>query len=396
MTAERTAVELLAEAGARLCNPPVKHLLFREVRAALEAALRCYKLVLLVGVSGAGKTAVIEAVARDMNAPIVEDRKRIHAVVLETLSPSHNRFPWRDQLEAILDEIEDPLPARKIDREAYANGLDPKVRGPNASAPAPRPAYSSEAWLRKAVRDAARDRGLKLLVLDEAVDLVMGIRGRTLSQQLRVLRKLCSRAPFRIVLVSSIDLLAFAELKSDLNRRRDIVYVPGYGSSLDPNGRAMSTRGLRKQFYRVVSSLMRRLPEPSRMDMTSKQLRYLFDRTCGCVGRLAQWFDRAVANCVNRGSAVLDWEDFEESVEPDFEVDLLREQCVDGDERIRKLRNRTQYREIVACSAPAAEQGSLFDADAVPETDKASRSRRIGTPDPTRREEAIQKMQPDP
>ena len=156
MSAERTEIEQLAEAGSRLCERPVEHPLFKEVRAALEAALASYKLVLLTGVSGAGKTAVIEALAGDMNAPIVEDRKRLHAVVLETLSPSHNRFPWRDQLEAILDALEDPLPGRKIDREAYADSLDPKKRGVNASAPAPRPAYSSEPSLRKAVRDAAR------------------------------------------------------------------------------------------------------------------------------------------------------------------------------------------------------------------------------------------------
>ena len=315
-------------------------------------------------------------------------------MVLETLSPSHNRFPWRGQLEAILDALEEPLTERKIDREAYADGLGPAERGVNASAPAPRPAYSSEQWLRKAVRGAARDRGLKLLVLDEAVDLVKGIRGRTLSQQLRVLRNLCSREQFRIVLVSSNDFLAFAELSTELNRRRDIVYVPGYGSSVDPHGRAKSTRDSRKQFYRVVSSFMRRLPEPSRVDMSSEQLRYLFDRTCGCVGRLAEWFDRAVAFCVNRGSAVLEWEDFEEKVEPDFEVDLLREQCTKGDQRILKLRTRTGYQEIVARSAAAAEQCSLFDDNAVPSANGASCSGRIGTPKATRREQAIHQMKP--
>ena len=395
MSAERTAIEQLAEAGSRLCERPVEHPLFKEVRAALDAAIKSYKLVLLVGVSGAGKTALIEALAGDMNAPVVEDPKRLHAVVLETLSPSHNRFPWRDQMEAILDALEEPLVERKIDREEYANGLGQEGRGANASAPAPRPAYSSERWLRKAVRKAGRDRELKLLVLDEAVDLVKGIRGRTLSQQLRLLRKLCSREQFSIVLVSSIDLLAFAELSTELNRRRDIVYVPRYGSSVDPHGRARSTRGSRKHFYRVVSNFMHRLPEPSRVDMSNEQLRYLFDRTCGCVGRLAQWFDRAVARCVQRGSSVLAWEDFEDRVEPDFEVDLLRAQCVEGDERIRKLRTRTGYREIVARSAPAAEQCSLFEDNAGPSANGTSRSGRIGTPGPTRREEAIEQASPE-
>ena len=379
-------IEELADARSSLCSEPVPHPLYVEVKDALLDALRHYKLVFLVGPPGAGKTALLENVVQDFNADIGSDLHRLHAVLLETCVPTHNRFPWRDQLMAILDALGDPLPHRKINRESLSDGVQSSAPDKSVEFSGGPTARSSPQQLHKSIHASAKDRGLKLLVLDEAVDLIQGVRGRTLAQQLRVLRSLCSRATFRIVLASSTDLLSHVVLSTQLNRRRHIVFFPRYGSKADPRGRAMSTRGSFKAFSKVVLRFMQRVPEPSRVDLSNTQLRYVYARTNGCIGQFADWFLRAIARCVHRGSGVLEWQDFQDAAdESDTDVAQHRVDCLEGEVRVLNVRTTKP------CTDQGPVQGSLFDegTNASPPAGPRSGGSRVGVAKATRREDAV-------
>ena len=74
--------------------------------------------------------------------------------------------------------------------------------------------------------NAAIDRGLQLLVIDEAYAIVKTESGVTLKQQLDVLRNLADEMPFRIALVSTGRILDKFEISGELSGRLGFVYFP--------------------------------------------------------------------------------------------------------------------------------------------------------------------------
>ena len=389
MSAERDDCKALAQAAPSLTATPVEHHRFVEAEAALEEARGNFRLILLTGPTGVGKGRLVETVAEKLNRSVADESRLVRAAVVRTLSPTQNRFPWRDQSIRILEALEDPLPGRKLDRAAAAARLCPALRGCNSSLPSVRHARSSDDTLRRAIRDAAHDRGLELLVFDEAFNLVNGVRARRLAQQLDVLRDLGDQASFRIVLVSTERIVVNLDLSSELARRTGFVYFPRYGAQVDVYGQVASSRSARREFASAAVTFMGRLPVSSRLELTKEQHRFLFDGTCGCVGRLVDWFVRAVNKCLRDGASCLEWEHFLASSEADETLRKFRRTCREHERRVAEDRARSRLGSAGCRSDIPVEQEPLFADEPGNAAGRAAPSGRIGTPDPTRHAEAV-------
>ena len=135
----------------------VEHLRFRETCERLEEARETNSLVLLIGPSGVGKGVLIRFLIERLNTPVASDPRVLRAVIFRAPSPYSPTFPWKAFWIAWLDTLADPLPDRKVERGARRQR---QVVG------------TVDALMRAAV-SATRDRGVDVVIIDEALNLVL-------------------------------------------------------------------------------------------------------------------------------------------------------------------------------------------------------------------------------
>lgn len=376
---DRSAAGALSRAAAQVEAEAVPHPLFEEVRFALHEAMQCHNLLLLVGPSGVGKDTLARNLVDELNLPVLDTPALLRAAMVAAPAPHRRAFSWRDLWFDVLRALEEPLLERKVDREAAAEGLRPEVRGCNAGLPAVRMARSTEGTLHRAVRDAAVDRGLVLLVINEALSLVSSERARSLREQLDVLRNLCDGASFRVLLLSTGRILTSLNLSGELSRRMGLVYFPRYGSPVDVRGQpaAVDASSELRTFARVVASFMRCVPDEARFSPSRAEFRFLYDGSLGCVGLLAGWFRRALVRCASRECGALALKHFEETAYAEPVLRRLCQDCETGEDSVARACARVPFEARPQPAVAVPDEGTAAS--------RPHRPRRPGTPNPTRR-----------
>ena len=314
--------------GAR----PVRHPTFQNVSSQLFSSIKGSPLTLLIGASGVGKTRLVVSIVERLNG-LLKGPGRIPAVVLVAPTSQRTMFSWKAFWERLLTVLEDPLPNRKVDPAAHAEGLragNERSRG--------RIARTSESQYFEIACSAAAGRGLALLVIDEATALVRSQHGVTLLDQIAVLRELADRNLFRIVLASTFEILPHFRRAGVLDRRLSTVVFPRYVEVLAPPPESssgapsalsrsidVSDEGYRA-FSRAAHTFMQRLPEGSRFELEDGQFQQLYRGSLGCVGLLCDWYLRAVAECFDSGTHRLQWKHFTRTPLPvNSRANLLQE-----------------------------------------------------------------------
>ena len=295
-------VQELRAAVVHLNDEPVPHPRFVQSFEDLELASDTSSMTLLLGVSGAGKSYMSEQLVRKRcEAPLREwsgAGPRLVAARVTAPSTQRGAFPWKGLWTRTLDVLADPLPDAKFDPAQHAAALRAGVRRPGSR--------STEVQLFEAVRRAGDDRGLELLVIDEACSLTKSDAGRTLSDQLDVLRDLADLTNYTVVLVSTFRIVSHLQCSSELNRRLVHVVFDRYYDTCEGDGREDDYLN----FCRVALSLMKRVPAWARMPLHNTEYRRLYNGSLGCVGVLSDWWRRALGRCVRAGRPLV-WSDFE-------------------------------------------------------------------------------------
>ena len=357
----RFAAELRPACG-RIRRTVVPHLYFQQARQHVLEALDTSNLALLVGPSAVGKGTLIRAVYERFNAPVEHDVGAVRCVMVRAPSPQSSRFPWKAFWIACLDAMGDPLPERKVgDGTLYrqADTID---------------------TLRRALFSAVRDRGVKCIVVDEAMNFVMKERGgQTLQSRLDVLRDISDEAGCAFLLVSTPRILKPLELSCELARRMKEVYFWPYSFSKDMTGEHFEA------FRQITKAFVDQLPEGMRPTFSSRDIQLLQAGSAGCIGHLSAWFVRAVVRCMWSDGDVLEWRHFRETVLPDKKLKSMRQSCKEGEQGYRKLNERTH--EVLLGKAgegaPAAEPTAQPTPSAPPASHRI-RKRRPGKPRPKR------------
>ena len=350
---------MLAAAALRLPDAVVDHPYFTSARSELQQALACSSMVVLVGSSRLGKTRLVRDFVVQYHAGVSESSGCCPAIVVTAFTAQGRAFSWKSLWKSILEQLDDPLPDRKINRQAMVPALSDGRR--------PRFRYSTEDDLYRSVRDAARDRGLRVLFVDEASALVKAGHARTLRDQLEVLRNLADMGIFQVVLVSTPRLLDSLDASSEVLGRIDEVFVRRYAC----NGRDSASEFL--SFVRIVKSFMGKLPESARFTPTTRQLRELHAGSLGAIGHLSKWFTRAIGHCVSSGEDCLRWEHFERTILRRKKLEQIGVQMVADDEVVAEW----SARDCVPRPSRAPE-GDACEASPEPATVAAGRRRRGG------------------
>lgn len=365
MSTESSVRASLLAARDRVGAETVRHPHFDATASRLRETASSHPLSLLLGVPGVGKTVLAGTLVTQINRSVSEDPSNVRAVAVTAPAPHRKAFSWREFSIAVLDALDDPLPACKVDREAVADALR---RGVST-----RVQRATQEALLRAVSAAARDRGLEWLFVDEAVALVKAEHGRLLRDQLDVLRNLADRTDFKVVLVSTPRIMASMQLSGELARRTGEVFFPRYGSANDEL----------KTFCRVLTTFMGVLPEPLRLRPEPEQLRLLHAGSLGCVGHLADWFRRALARCIESDVGALAWPHFAETVLPDVKLAQLDDESRLGEERFDEASRRTFG--LGARVGPSPSAPEAVPSPPPTPAPAGRRRRRVGLPAPKRR-----------
>ena len=358
----------LRAALARLDQTTVDHPYFKQARRDLQERLATHDLVLLVGPSGVGKESLVLSELRRLNEPIGDDPRLLRAAYFVAPSPQRGSFSWSALWTRWLDALDDPLPECKVDREFKRDRLSEGV-----SMQARRASIDA---LRRAAFAATRDRGVDVVFIDEAANLIPKERNRTLCDQLDVLRDLTDNGCCKIVLVATARILEPLNLSGELARRVGDVFFLRYAGA-----RVRSFEY--KCFARVVKTLVDGLPEASRPAL-HRRVRLLHAGSLGCVGILHDWFHLAIQRCLREQQEILEWAHFEATVLSDSKLQTLRDQACDDLFREQSARtfggllDTSEPQDVSARTAESVASSSAGSGPSVPAR------RRVGTPNPRR------------
>ena len=349
------------------------HTHFESAQLQLHEVLECSPMAMLLGSTGVGKTRLIETLAAEANASLHNPHA---ALVVKAAAPRGRAFSWKTFWMDTLDELADPLPDDKVDRHATANAL--RSGHPRSLR------RSTEDALRRSVTSAARDRGLKILYIDEAASLLKSGSDRVLRDQLDVLRDLADQGAFKVVLVSTPAILESLDASGELLRRVDEVFFRRYRRD-GPSGPSDYT-----SFRRIFKTLNKHLPEQARFRPSAAQETLLHAGSLGGIGHLSRWLRRALVRCDRARVDRLEWDHFEETCYSDKKLGQFYAHAKADDKIIGDWTERTHCH---TTPTETPEKGDSRPAHGPkPETRKTPasgrRSKRVGTQRPIRRSAA--------
>ena len=360
---------LLEDPATWLDGKIIEHEAFMSTLLTVRQALMGSPIVLLTGVAGSGKSSVAGRLVGELNRGC--PRGRVRAVLVLAPATHRRAFSWKDMWTEILRMLGDPLPERKLDRSKAAECL---ARGGSTTN-----LRGTEGSLQRAVRDAIKDIGVKVLVIDDAGSLLKNEKGRVFRDQLNVLRNLASAVGCRVLLVATPSILKNLSLSPELERRMDEVVLERY--RLTPGVEDKR----REAFQRVIATIQSTLSGRGQwqVTLTTTRMQLLHDGCLGCVGILIEWFGRAL---VHAGDSKLRWEHLRETVLPDAKREGWKRTFKEDEKCCAKALKRSlggKVRVPEGNQQPSKKHGA-GNSEEPPKRTRSGPARRPGVPSATR------------
>jgi hypothetical protein len=236
------------------------------------------QLLGVFGPPGVGKTKTSElvenALAHHFKAALEQDAHVIPVVSVEAPPAINHEFPWREFLKELLLALGEPAVDRLIDVEALSGAAPPR---------AIRPARLGTSELLRISIKRFRDRGVKVLLVDEAQHMAAAPGLQQLRENLDVLKGFANKTGVRVILFGTYELLDFHRASAQLARRMQEVHFPRYRWSVP------AERAAFEQVARAMLETIDRLDE----ETIAGSIEACYERSLGCVGELRNWLVRA-------------------------------------------------------------------------------------------------------
>ena len=359
---------------------------FNEAKAELELALKGKRnLIFLVGTTGVGKGVLVKTLEDELNLLVKDDRRHLRAISCTAPSPRSGPFSWSGFCIALLEAAFDPFPEDKVNHKDSLARLNREVGFSIQN-------HSGDRLFNAAIR-AIGDRGIRVIIIDEAENLVPDKKGHGFVKNLRVVRDLGShvsgdpiagqKGDCKVVLVSTPDILEeVAQVSSEIVRRMDKVVLSRY--TLGGGVRGGEFQG----FQRLVGSLLELFPEEIRPELSRENILDLHLDSLGCIGNLVNWFVDAVNLCIKEADERLEWWHFEKASLTDAALRHLVDQCEKDERFIEKWTARKRCG-LARRRAWKAEDKKKVDATAAAartavEEGRKSGKRQVGVQNPIR------------
>jgi hypothetical protein len=322
----------------------------RLLEAITESAPN--SLIIVSGPTGVGKTTLLAKIRQLLSARPPEDATPdpawLPVVSMEATPPESHRFSWRSHFKRLLLAMDEPLVDHKrrmgaVDKTAHTMPPFPNDRGATAD-------------YHYAVEQALRHRRPRAVLIDEAQHLFALASGRSLEDQLNVLKSLANRSNTVHVLCGTYELLRVRNLSGQLSRRSIDIHFSRYD---------VAKASDRRTFAKILQTFGEQMPLRETPDLV-KVWEYLYERSIGCVGILKDWLVKGLSTAIRQSAPTLTLKHMEKHALSVSQCDRLIEEAARGE---------AQFRE---------------DADAL------CRLRlRLGFPEPTRSKASPAKTAPD-
>ena len=299
-------------------------------------------LIFVFGPTGVGKTTLRCRLEQQLweagRAAIERDPGHIPVVGLEVAVADADSFRWRDYYKRALIALDEPMIDRKILPAPIASERA-ELRDSGR--------YKVTAELRWALEQALRHRRPAAFVVDEAQHFKRIASGRRLLDQMDTLKSLANLSGTTHVLIGTYELLAFAHLSAQLDRRSYEIHFPRYHIDIPEEMLA---------FKRVLLTFQRHLPLTGEPDLVA-QAEYFYEHSLGCVGVLKDWLTRALAATLEDGQETLTQAILEKQALPTRKLLRMAREIREGEDTlIADGRAQTELRSLLGMPIESAEQ----------------------------------------
>jgi len=323
----------------------VAHPHLKEIHQQLWQAIQQpagASLIFVFGPTGVGKTTLrcrLEQQLWEAGRPAIEhDPGHIPVVGLEVAVADADSFRWRDYYKRALAALDEPMIDHKIlpDHLLY-KGAELRNDG----------RYKVTSELRWALEQALRHRRPTAFIVDEAQHFKRIASGRRLLDQMDTLKSLANLTGITHVLIGTYELLGFAQLSAQLDRRSCEIHFPRYHIDVPEEMLA---------FKRILLTFQRHLPLTGKPDLVA-QAEYFYERSVGCVGVLKDWLTRALAAALEDGQETLTQTVLERQALPTRKLLRMAREIREGEETLTaNSRAQTELRSLLGMSIESAEQ----------------------------------------
>lgn len=323
----------------------VAHPHLKEIHRQLWQAIQQpggVPLILVFGPTGVGKTTLrcrLEQQLWEAGRSMMEqDPGHIPVVGLEVAVADAESFRWRDYYQRALAALDEPMLKNKIVPDHV---LEKRAELRNSGR------YKVTAELRWALEQALRHRRPVAFIVDEAQHFKRIASGRRLLDQMDTLKSLANLTGITHVLIGTYELLGFAQLSAQLDRRSCEIHFPRYHIDLPEEMVA---------FKRVLLTFQRHLPLTGEPDLVA-QTEYFYERSVGCVGVLKDWLTRALAAALEDGQETLTKTVLERQALPHRKLLRMAREIREGEEALTtNFRTQTELRSLLGMSTESAGQ----------------------------------------
>lgn len=339
----------------------VAHPLLKETHGQLWQAIQQpagASLIFVIGPTGVGKTTLrcrLEQQLWETGRPAMErDPGHIPVVGLEVAVADADSFRWRDYYKRALMVLDEPMIDHKI-----LPDLIPRQRVELRNSGH----YKVTSELRWALEQALHYRRPVAFIVDEAQHFKRMANGRRLLDQMDTLKSLANLTGITHVLIGTYELLGFAQLSAQLDRRSLEIHFPRYHIDITEEMLA---------FKRTLLTFQRHLPLTGEPDLVARA-DYFYERSVGCVGVLKDWLTRALATALDDGQQTLT-------------NTVLERQALPSRKLLRMAREIREGEEALSANNPAQRELRALLGMSVESTEQhtAHSSRKVGKRKPVR------------
>lgn len=264
----------------------------------------------IVGPTGVGKTTLLRNLAAKLAIRLGnEGGGKIPVVLIEFKANEEIKFSWKDFYHRILS-ITDKALANEV--LVHPNGgILPSHR-------------ASVNVIRRLTEASLKRRETRVVLVDEAHHVAMGVFAKELADQMEVLKSFANMTGVHLVLCGPYQLLRPLQSSGQLARRGTLIHFPRY---------RVNVKDL-EEFGSVVANLAEHM-KPWTFDFEIQEItQYIYERTLGLVGLLKPWFLLCVERCAENGSWVITRDILDQTAKGPNELKTILREMLKGEEQI--------------------------------------------------------------
>jgi hypothetical protein len=204
------------------------------------------------------------------------------------------------------------------------------------------------------MEECIRQRGIKVVIVDEAEHLTKMVNARRLQDQMDTIKSLASLSAVQFVMIGTYELLALLNQNGQLARRTRSIHFRRY----DYNNPAD-----RQSLINLLGMFESRLPVPAG-GLLVNHADFIYEHCLGCIGVLKSWLMEASIRAVDARRGALTMADLEATVQTDDALLQMLQEIIEGErsvggwtQRGGELRAKLDLQQVIS---PAAAPGSAI------------------------------------